>query len=85
MYPTNAIKLPLEILFKKFNSTKNIPLIKYNPGSQYDNIYRLFTGNNISVSGIKIPTLFIENSNRKGKILNISAILSKKESIGFYI
>ena len=85
LYPANPIKLPLEILFKIIHSTKEIPLIKFNPGYQYENIYRLYTDNNISVSGIKIPTLFIENNNRKTKIANISNVLSRKESIGFYI
>ena len=85
LYPENVIKLPLEILFKIIHSTSQIPLIKYNPGSNYENIYRLFTDNNISVSGIKVPTLFILNNSKKTKILNISKTLSKYQSVGFYI
>ena len=85
LHPENPIKLPLEILFKIINSTREIPLIKYNPGVGHENIYRLFTDNNISISGIKIPILFIENNKRKTKIANISRILSRKESIGYYI
>ena len=83
--PENTIKLPLEVLFKIIHSTSKIPLIKYNPGPNYENIYRLFTDNNISISGIKVPTLFVLNNNRKSKILNISNILSRKQSVGFYI
>ena len=30
--PLTSIKIPLEILFKTFNSSEEIPLIKYNPG-----------------------------------------------------
>ena len=85
LHPENSIKLPLEVLFKIMHSNANIPLIKYNPGSNYENIYRLFTDNNISLSGIKIPSLFILNNSRKGVITNISNILSKKQSVGFYI
>ena len=85
LHPLSSIKLPLEILFKLIHSTKEIPLIKYNPGKDYENIYRLFTDDNISLSGIKIPSLFVNNNNRKTKIMNISKILSRKESIGFFI
>ena len=83
--PENKIKLPLDILFKITHSTEKIPLIKYNPGYNYENIYRLYTDDNISVSGIKIPQLYIENSNRQTKINNISLELSKRKSVGYYI
>ena len=81
--PENSIKLPLEVLFKIIHSTSKIPLIKYNPGPNYENIYRLFTDNNISISGIKVPALFVLNNKRKSKILNISNTLSRKQSVGF--
>ena len=60
-------------------------MIKYNPGSNYENIYRVFTDNNISVTGVKIPHLYISNNKTKLKIKNISKILSRKLSLGFYI
>ena len=85
LHPENSIKLPLEVLFKIMHTNAKIPLIKYNPGSNYENIYRLFTDKNISLSGIKIPSLFILNNYRKGVITNISNTLSKKQSVGFYI
>ena len=85
LHPENSIKLPLEVLFKIVHSNTDIPLIKYNPGTNYENIYRLFTSDNISVSGIKIPSLFISNNNKKTKIMNISKTLSKRQSVGFYI
>ena len=81
----NQLKLPLDVLFKIIHSSKNVPLIKYNPGANYENIYRLFTDTNISLSGIKVPTLYVLNNNRKTKILNISKTLSRKQSVGFYI
>ena len=85
IYLENSTKLPLEILFKTIHSNVNIPLIKYNPGTNYENIFRVFTDNNISVTGVKIPHLYISNNNSKLKIKNISKILSKNMSLGFFI
>ena len=55
-------------------------MIKYNPGSNYENIYRVLD-NNISVTGVKIPHLYISNNKTKLKIKNISKILSRKLSL----
>ena len=67
VHPENKLKLPLEVLFKIIHSSKKIPLIKYNPGTNYENIYRLFTDTNIAISGIKVPTLYVLNKERKRK------------------
>ena len=83
--PENISKLPLEILFKTIHSDIDIPLIKFNPGYNFENIYRVFTDNNISVTGVKVPHLYVSNNNSKMKIKNISKILSKNISLGFYI
>ena len=40
MKPDFSIKFPLEILFKIIHATKTTPLIKYNPSSKQENIYR---------------------------------------------
>ena len=85
IHPENNAKLPLEILFKTIHTDINIPLIKYNPGPDYENIYRVFTDDNISITGVKIPHLYISNNQTKLKIRNISKILSKKLSLGFFI
>ena len=69
----------------KITHLQKIPLIKYNPGYNYENIYRLFTDDNVSVSGIKIPQLYIENNSRQTKINNISQELSKRKSVGYYV
>ena len=63
---------------------KNIPLIKYNPGNKYENIYRLYTNGYVSTTGTKIPSIYI-SSGRKSAISNITKILSLNQSVGFYI
>jgi len=55
IHPTYSIKFPLEILFKLINSNKTIPMIKYNPGKNRENIYRLFTNNQYATNGKKYP------------------------------
>ena len=81
----HKIKMPLEILFKTMNSTENIPLIKYNPGKSHENIFRLYTNGHVSTTGAKIPDLYVKNNLRKKKIIDISNILSKNKSVGFFI
>ena len=85
IHSINNVKLPLEVLFKIIHSNENIPLIKYNPGINYENIYRLYTADFKSVSGIKVPHLYVVYNMKKSKIVNISKVLAKKTSIGFYI
>ena len=85
IHPTSIIKLPLEILFKTIHSNEKIPLIKFNQGEGYENIYRVFTDDYISLSGIKVPYLYVKNEFKKNKILDLMRILSKETSIGFYI
>ena len=55
--PIYEIKFPLEIIFKLIHSTREIPMIKFNPGSKRENIYRLYTSNNIATNGKKNPFL----------------------------
>ena len=49
------------------------------------NIYRVFTDDYISLSGIKVPYLYVKNDFKKNKIFDLMRILSKETSIGFYI
>ena len=39
--PEFEVKIPLEIIFKIVHATQSNPLIKYNPSSKQENIYRL--------------------------------------------
>ena len=48
--------LPLDSIFKNIHSTKEIPIIKYNPGFKRDTMYRLYC-DKISKNGKKIPYL----------------------------
>ena len=85
IHPTSIIKLPLEILFKTIHSNEKMPLIKFNQGEGYENIYRVFTDDYLSLSGVKVPYLYVKNDFKKNKILDLMRILSKQASIGFYI
>ena len=85
IHPNSIIKLPLEILFKTIHSSEKIPLIKYNPGEGYENIYRVFTDDYLSLTGIKVPYMYVKNNFKKYKILELMKTLSKNTSIGFYI
>ena len=85
IHPTSIIKLPLEILFKTIHSNEKMPLIKFNQGEGYENIYRIYTDDYISLSGVKIPYLYVKNNFKKIKILELMRSLSKTTSIGFYI
>ena len=75
VYPINTIKLPLDIIFKIINSNEIIPFIKYNPGKNKENVYRLYTNNNITTDGQKVPILYMEKLN-KFKINNLSKSLA---------
>ena len=79
------IAVPLEMLFKSFYSTRNIPFIKFNPGKKLEKIYRFFTDNYVSVTGKKIPILYYENKNIKKEIMGVNKIIAYKNSLGFYI
>jgi len=83
IHPVSKINLPLEILFKLVHSSDSIKLVKYNPGSRQENIYRLFTGKNISSNGKKIPLLYVENNYKKGKIIKLLSGIEKKKRVTF--
>jgi hypothetical protein len=56
MKPDYQIKIPLDIIFKIIHATEHYPLIKFNPSSKQENIFRLYS-NKISTDGRKIPFL----------------------------
>ncbi len=76
--PLYTFKLPLDMIFKLIHSTKNIPLIKFNPGSRQENIYRLYT-NKTAKDGKKIPYL------SKGTIFKVAKNIAKSKVVSFYI
>ena len=85
IHPHNIIKFPLEILFKLINSTELVPFIKYNPGNNRGNIYRLYTGNKVSMTGKKIPFLYSFTNSKKGLIMKLTKTLATRKKVGFYI
>ena len=76
--PLYIINIPLEIIFKILHSTRENPLIKYNPSSRQENIYRLFT-DKIATDGRKIPYL------KKATIFKLIKNIGKTKSVSVYI
>jgi len=76
--PIYKINIPLEILFKILHASEENPLIKYNPSSRQENIFRLFT-DKIATDGRKIPYL------KKGLIFKLIKNIGKTKSVSVYI
>ena len=76
--PDFDIKVPLETIFKILHASKINPLIKYNPSSRQENIYRLFT-DKISTDGRKIPYL------KKANIFKLMKNIGRSKSVSIYI
>ena len=85
IHPKNSDIFPIEILFKLIHSNQLMPFIKYNPGNKRENIYRLYTGDNIATNGKKIPILYTQYGNKKNKIKQLSKELATKKRVAFYI
>ncbi len=56
IYTKQSFIFPSEIFFRLLQSTKEIPLIKLNPGKKQENIYRIYSPK-ISENGNKVPLL----------------------------
>jgi hypothetical protein len=78
LHPEFTFNLPLDIVFKLIHSTKDLPLIKYNPGKRQENIYRLYC-NQIATNGKKIPYL------NKGSIFKLIKTMGKNKSVSVYV
>ena len=78
MRPEFEIKIPLEIIFKIIHATQDNPLIKYNPSSRQENVYRIFTDKN-STDGRKIPYL------KKSVIFKLMKNIARTKSVSIYI
>jgi len=79
MRPAFTIKLPLDVIFKITHATEISPLIKYNPSSRQENVYRLYTADKISTDGRKIPFL------KKGTIFKQMKNIGKNKSVSIFI
>jgi hypothetical protein len=78
LHPQYKTILPLEVIFKQLQSTRQIPFIKYSPGFQKENIYRLYS-EKMSRSSKKIPFL------NKNQIMSLSRESFKKKQITMYV
>ena len=76
--PEFDIKIPLEIIFKIVHATQENPLIKYNPSTRQENVYRLFT-DKIATDGRKIPYL------KKAIIFKLMKSIARNKSVAVYI
>jgi hypothetical protein len=78
MKPEFNVKIPLEIIFKIVHATETNPLIKYNPASRQENVFRLYS-DKLSTDGRKIPYL------KKGTIFKLMRGIGKNKSVSIYI
>ena len=77
MYPDFKIKIPIDVIFKLVHATNEYPLIKYNPESRQENIYRLFAPQ-LATDGRKIPYL------QKTVIFKLIKSIGKNKSVAIY-
>ena len=84
IHPTTSMIIPLETIFKIINTNTNLPFIKYNSGDM-ENIYRLYTANNISTNGKRVPSLYVNYNNKQVKIKSLAKSLARTKKIGLFI
>jgi beta-1,4-mannosyl-glycoprotein beta-1,4-N-acetylglucosaminyltransferase len=77
IYTKQSFIFPTEVFFRLLQSSKEIPLIKLNPGKKQENIYRIFSPK-ISENGNKVPLL------KKKRIIKIMNTC-KKENTLYYV
>jgi len=70
--------IPLESVFKSIHSTRNIPFIKWNPGTRRENVYRLYTEMRTN-DGKHIPFL------QENMVMKLSKEIGKSKQIAMYI
>lgn len=78
MHSDIIVKMPLEVIFKLVHATETNPLIKYNPSTRQENVYRLFA-DKLSTDGRKIPFL------NKANIIKLMKTIGRSRSVSVYI
>ena len=78
IHPDTFFKLPLDVVFKLVNTTRQIPFVKYNPGKRQEKMYRLYS-NKLATNGKKIPYL------DKYTIFRLMKNIGKSKSVSIYI
>ena len=77
-HPTISFDIPIHLIFKIIHSTNSMPMIKFNPGKKQENLYRLFTNQQIAQNGRKIPVL------SRSKILQLMKTNTTRDSVVCY-
>ena len=77
MHSDFQIKIPIDVIFKLIHATKEFPLIKFNPETRQENIYRLYT-EQLTADGRKIPFL------NKAIIFKLIKNIGKGKSVAVY-
>ena len=78
LHPEFTMKIPLEVIFKLIHATELTPLIKYNPSTRQEKMYRLYA-NKVAVDGRKIPFL------SKASIFKLMRTIGKNKCVSIYI
>ena len=77
VHPEFQVKIPIDVIFKLIHATQEFPLIKFNPETRQENIYRLYT-NQMTSDGRKIPFL------NKAIIFKLVKNIGKSKSVAVY-
>ena len=78
MHPETVVNLPLDVIFKNIHASKDVPCVKYNPGSRQENIYRLYC-EEMTKAGNKKPWL------KKSTITNLSNKSAQREILLYIV
>lgn len=86
LYQKNAIKMPLEIIFKLIKTNEELSMIKYNPGKKIENIYRFYSDKK-NTEGKKIPSLYFNSNstNKRNYVLKLAKVMGQKKCICYHI
>jgi hypothetical protein len=77
IHPAYKVKIPIDVIFKLIHASLPVPLIKYNPSSKQENMYRLYA-NKLSMDGRRIPYL------SKTTIYKLMKNIGKNKSVSVY-
>jgi len=77
IHPDFQIKIPIDVIFKLIHATQEFPLIKFNPETRQENIYRLYA-DKMTSDGRKIPNL------NKAIIFKLVKGIGKGRSVSVY-
>jgi hypothetical protein len=77
LHPDFKIRIPVDVIFKLIHATEDYPLIKFNPETRQENMYRLYV-DKMSTDGRKVPYL------NKATILKLMRNIGKTKSVSIY-